>query len=775
MEIGQLVGRFRVQKQIGRGGMGDVYLALDTMNFRNVALKVLPRVHQSSRVLIARFIREMEVCRRLNHPNIINMIDAGFDNDNYFMALEYIVGTSLDDLIGEKGQIDVPTAISYMQDISFALHAAHTQNIIHRDVKPGNVMLAKDGVIKLIDFGIAQSKDEDVHKRIRGEMDRLAIRFRESELSTSPGAIIGTPCYNSPEQNRGRSVDFSGDIYSLGLVFYEMFTGVQVLPNGPLPKILEFQATLDANLIPPSQLVGEIPGEIEQILLKMIRFNPEERFQNAGDLVSAFNRFISPPSAAGKDQSDAPGGKRLAQLELSETHYARAENFLAEKQYLEALGEFDSLLSLPVKATRYVEFIEKWMNFLVSVMRVTRKRRAEGEEISAFQVSFDEFVKIFSFICTIYGKMNLDKHRLLVEERLVDMLGSAENYEQVLATYDNLLNQFPDEPILQHGYAQFLFKSGAVSAAKRIQYEIINKKLDANHLEDALAELEAILTMDPTNSRAQQEYEVLSGEVAKRVEQVEAFFAEMRSLEGQRDPLWHIDTYNQFLLQFPGNMRALEKLYSLFLEIGQAVSARDTLAAMAVEDFFHKRPTAKDNFIKCLHADRNFTLAHVYLAEVYRREGTSFTKAANYTDLVVSLFSMVGMFEESLEEYTKRLRGSLDDIETYEKMIELLKRLGKREKLFEIYFDMGKCALAADRTDLAKEYFDLCIERAPDQTGVYTRLREVPNINKVYNLVKLRFTMLTQKGIPAPGEKDGKQTRGLNTFVESLRNRAARG
>ncbi|MBI3892280.1 MAG: hypothetical protein HY303_12225, partial [Candidatus Wallbacteria bacterium] len=495
-----------------------------------------------------------------------------------------------------------------------------------------------------------------------------------------------------------------------------------------------------------------------------------------GDLVSAFNAFITPPGSVDRPGAPGAGGKTLAQLELSETHYARAENFLAEKQYLDALGEFDSLLSLPVKATRYAEFIEKWMNFLVSVLRVTKKRRAEGEEVSTYQVSFDEFVKIFSQICTIYGKMSLDKHRLLVEERLVDMLGGADNYEQVLATYDNLLNQFPDEPILQRGYAQFLAKSGALSAAKRIQYDVINKKLDANHLEEALADLETILTMDPTNSRAQQEFEVLSGEVAKRAQQVEAFFSEMRSLEGQRDAAWHIDTYAQFLQQFPGNILAYEKLYSLYNETNQSSLARDTLAAMAIEDFFKKRPTAKDNFIKCLHTDKNFTLAHVYLAEIYRREGTIFSKASSYSDLVVSLFSMVGMFEESLEEYQKRLRGSLDDIETYENMIELLKRLGKREKLFEVYFDMGKCALVADRVDVAKEFFDQCIERAPDQTTVYNRLREVPNINKVYNLVKLRFTMLAQKGLPTPGqEKDGKQTRGLNTFVENLRNRAARG
>ncbi|MBI4872988.1 MAG: protein kinase [Candidatus Riflebacteria bacterium] len=750
--------------------MGDIYLALDTMSFRNVALKVLPRVHQSSRVLIARFLREVEICKRLTHPNVIRLIDSGFDADTYFMALEYVLGESLDEVLAKKRQLDLQVGLSFTLDISYALHAAHTQNVIHRDLKPGNLMITKDGAIKLIDFGIAQSKDEDVHKRIRGEMDRLNIRFRESELNTNPGTIIGTTCYNSPEQNRGRPVDFSSDIYSLGLVFYEMFTGVQVLPNGPLPKILEFQARLDDELIPPSQLVPEVPPGLEQIILKMLRSAQEDRFRHAGDLVAALNAVVA-PAQEGRAEPVTTAGKTLAQLELSETLYARAENFLAERQYSAALAEFESLLSLPVKASRYHEFIEKWMNYLVSVLRPFKRRRVEDEG-DPTAVPTEELVKVFSAICSLFGKMNLSRHRLLVEERLIETLANVENYDNVLATYDSLLSTFPDESLLQRGYAQFLFKHGATSAAKRILYDIINKKLNADHLEAVLVELERILEIDPENQRAQKEREVMQVEVAKRQEQVAEFFREMAGLTGSRDPQWHVDTYRQFLDKFPGNMQALEMLHRIYTDGGMITEARDVLAEMAIEDFFHRQPTAKDKFIKCLHLDRNFTLAHLYLAEIYRREGAAFGRCASYSDLVVTLFSMVGMFEESLEEYSKRLRGSLDDIETYDKMIDLLKRLGKRDKLFEVYFDMGKCALAADRVDLAKEYFDQAIERAPNPDHVYNRLREIPAIKKVYNLVKLRFTMLSQKGLQTSEAKDGKQTRGVNTFVESLRNRA---
>ena len=114
MEIGQMIGRFRISKQIGKGGMGNVYLSLDTVNFRQVAVKVLPRVFQASRMLIGRFLREMEVCRRLSHPNIVSFLEAGLDRDQYYLAQEYIVGTSLEELISRSGTVNLNLALSIM-------------------------------------------------------------------------------------------------------------------------------------------------------------------------------------------------------------------------------------------------------------------------------------------------------------------------------------------------------------------------------------------------------------------------------------------------------------------------------------------------------------------------------------------------------------------------------------------------------------------------------------------------------------------------------------
>lgn len=769
MEVGQLVGRFRIQRHLGRGGMGDVYLALDTMNFRNVALKVLPRVHQSSRVLLARFLREMEICRKLTHPNVVGLVDSGFDEDQYYIAFEYVIGKSLDDVVAEMGRLQMDSALSILQDISFALHAAHQQNIIHRDVKPGNIMQTDDGTVKLIDFGIAQSKDVRLHRAVRNEMDRIGIRFRESELNTSPGTILGTPCYNSPEMNRGRPADFSSDIYSLGLTFYEMITGVQVLPNQALPKIVEFQGQLDDVLIPPSQLAPDIPAGVEEIITRMVRFNPEDRYQSATELVGAINTILNKGADTEAGTGKAP--KNLAQLELSETHYAKAENYLAEGQFVEALDEFLNLLSLPVRQERYSEFIERWMTLLLCVLQPIQGARKTEDAENAKLVPHDEFIQILTKVYAVYQKLGLSQHQRLVATRLVDILNVSRDYEAALETYDELLASYPDDVDLRRGYAEFLHSNGAASAAKRLIYQTVHALLDKQRFADALSEFERIVRMEPDNSRIRQEQEALAAEAKKQEDEFEEFFVQMKAQHGRAPSQQLIKSYTELLKHYPNNRRALEQLAEVYELEKDALAARDARAALAIQDFFDNSPLAKDNLIKCLLQDKDYTLGHLYLAEVYRREGHDLERADNYSDLLILLYTLAGFFEDSLREYQKRLRGSLDDLETYQRMLDLLRQHGQRQKLHEVYFAMGECALKHERYDLAKDYFDQAIERAPDRRELNKRLRGVPHINKVYNMLKLAMVGMIQQPAQSTANQRGEKhdTRGLSSFLDGMR------
>ncbi|MBI4863601.1 MAG: protein kinase, partial [Candidatus Riflebacteria bacterium] len=531
MEIGHLIGRFRVSRQIGKGGMGNVYLALDTVNFRQVAVKVLPRVFQASSMLIARFLREMEVCRRLSHPNIVGFIEAGLDKDQYYLAQEFIVGTSLEELVSKRGTLSKELALSIMQDASYALHAVHQQKIVHRDIKLQNIMVSKEMVIKLIDFGIALARDERIQQSILAELDRVGLRYRTSDLKTQPGTVIGTPCYNSPEQNQAKEVTFAADIYSLGLVFYEMFTGVQVLPNTTLAKIIDFQSELDNQLIPVSQVNPDSPAGIDEIISKMIRYRPDERFQTASELVLAIKKLGI--SVHGTEEASEGGkqGKRLAQLELFETYYWKAMNLLNEHGYIDALTEFDSLLSLQFGEGQYKSAIEESVNFLCWVLKpmAAGRQATQKGKGKSFRVPLEEYIHALMKIMSIYSKLGLDGQKQLAQKKFVKAVEEIDEYDRALEFYDKIFADFPQDTIIKRGYAMFLYGNGAISAGRCAQFDIVKQHYAERNFEAAFEELQKVLKYEESNEQVQEEMAQLKDLLTRRAAEKETFIKKLES------------------------------------------------------------------------------------------------------------------------------------------------------------------------------------------------------------------------------------------------------
>ena len=204
--IGKIVSRrFRVEEIIGRGGMAIVYRAYDLRTRQTVAFKVLREEYEEDPEYRERFNREAEVCKRLNHPNIVNMIDSGSVGGVHYIALEYVDGKTLKDIIKEEGKLPQDEAAHYALQILAALGHAHTRRIIHRDVKPQNLLVTRSGQLKVGDFGIAGMAD--------------------TKTLTSDGSVIGSVHYFSPEQAKGMKATEASDLYSVGVILYEMLTG----------------------------------------------------------------------------------------------------------------------------------------------------------------------------------------------------------------------------------------------------------------------------------------------------------------------------------------------------------------------------------------------------------------------------------------------------------------------------------------------------------------------------------------------------------------------
>ncbi|HKW03383.1 MAG TPA: protein kinase [Vicinamibacterales bacterium] len=282
--IGQQVGSYRIVRQLGAGGMGVVYEAEDTRLGRRVALKFLPASLDASPDATARFEREARILSSLNHPNICTIHDIGTVNDGghdrRFIVMELLEGESLRGRIHDHA-LPFEQVVDIGGQIADALDAAHDKGIVHRDIKPANIFITKRGQAKLLDFGVA--KPGGSHDRHDEETRALA------EQLTVPGTTVGSINYMSPEQARGQDIDGRSDIFSLGLVLYEMATGRQAF-GGPTSAVV-FEAILNRQPVPPSQLNSAVTPDLDRIIARSLEKDPKLRYQTAGDLVSELRRL----------------------------------------------------------------------------------------------------------------------------------------------------------------------------------------------------------------------------------------------------------------------------------------------------------------------------------------------------------------------------------------------------------------------------------------------------------------------------------------------------
>ncbi len=280
-KIGRLFGHYRIQAHIGAGGMGEVYLAIDEKLGRKAALKLLPDEFAKDPERLRRFVTEAKAASATNHPNIVAIHEIGEADGTHYIAEEFVEGETLRSRIGQ-GPIPLLEALNIAHQTANALAAAHAVGIVHRDIKPENIMLRHDGFVKLLDFGLA------------GMNPTQAMAEQLSNVPTLPqqtaaGVILGTVNYMSPEQTRGQKLDSRSDLWSLGVVLYEMLTGQRPFHGESIPDI--FVAILERQPTPLTESLAESPVQLEQILAKLLAKNREQRYQSSTQLASELKRF----------------------------------------------------------------------------------------------------------------------------------------------------------------------------------------------------------------------------------------------------------------------------------------------------------------------------------------------------------------------------------------------------------------------------------------------------------------------------------------------------
>ena len=282
--IGKTISHFSILEKLGEGGMGVVYKARDTHLDRLVAIKVLPPEKLAEQERKQRFLREAKAASSLNHPNIITVHEVANEDGLDFIVMELVAGKPLSHLIGRKG-LKLGDTLKYGAQIADALATVHAVGIIHRDLKPGNIMVTESGLVKVLDFGLAK-------------MEAIGpLAATQTTKQTEEGAIVGTIAYMSPEQAEGKKLDARSDIFSFGSVLYEMITGQRAFEGET--KLSTLSAILDRDPLPPSSIAKQMPPELEKLVLRCLRKDPERRMQHMGDIKLALNE-LKEESESGK-------------------------------------------------------------------------------------------------------------------------------------------------------------------------------------------------------------------------------------------------------------------------------------------------------------------------------------------------------------------------------------------------------------------------------------------------------------------------------------------
>src|SRR5665647_409988 len=288
------ISHYQILSKIASGGMANVFLAQDTITNTKVAIKILKEEVSAKEKILERFTQEGLL--NLNHPNIVKILDAGVHENTPYIVMEYIEGRDLEDLIKDKKRLSVSEALSIFSQLLSALSYVHSFAIIHRDIKPKNILIDKSGKVKLTDFGIAKSM--------------------YSHVKTSTGGYLGAPAYSSPEQMDGLALDARSDIYSLGITFYEMLSGVTPFSSTSIPNLIKEKFTGKYRQIGTYR--PDVPLYIISVIDKCIAVNPKDRFGSVTEIINALN---TPENTAtvimGTKPKQANSIKKMAFISLS--------------------------------------------------------------------------------------------------------------------------------------------------------------------------------------------------------------------------------------------------------------------------------------------------------------------------------------------------------------------------------------------------------------------------------------------------------------------------
>lgn len=766
METGDRIGKFEVLVPLRAGGMGEVYLAEDMRTCEKVALKILPRCHRQNPLLIERFQAEAEMYRHLLHPNVVRFIDADTSTGNPFVALEYINGQDLSQVLKDLGRIPVDMAVSIMLDIAYALGFAHSRGIIHRDIKPQNVMLDRHNVIKLIDFGVARSE--------------------ASMVQTSAGTVLGSLCYNSPEQNQGRQVDERSDVYSLGLLFYELLTGERAITARSLTQILLAQAELERTLPSPQQRGVDVPEALDRLIMEMLSYDREDRPRGMGDVLVVLQDLVE--GNLRELGGEARATKHAAERDRADTHYWKAMNALAEQDWHAALDEFEHLLNLSLfDHTEYRRQVEEQLHFMAwkldafqedpdSTPEAIQAMVGGEPDLSGLQMDVlqklhqiyrvnphdgirEAMSNLLSFyrdrmrdekarpprdrdgskldpkaytmamlkVARLYAKLGNQEQQKLIERKLVGSLRRLRDPALAAGLWREVRAKGSASVVLLKGHADHLALQGRARDARAARLRAV--RLHQRRDEDAAAVrlLGEMCEREPDDARLKDRLARARRRLEAAAKRSQALLELLAMLEEAHDRATAVNHCIAFLGEHPDDLRVLEKLYMLQIGDSSPASSADTLVRWGValrergED-----AAARDRFVEALHLQADHPDAVGHLVDLLREEDPSLCDRASGKEIRRELYVRLGMAEQAAADLEKRLESRTGDPILLERLEEIYRRCRRTERAAELARDQVRLALDGHDIGEARALVDRFLARYVDRRELLRPLASHP-------------------------------------------------
>ena len=734
LQPGQLFDRFRIVKQLGEGGMGEVYLALDKNDNRNVALKVIKKGTPNFERMLAWFHREVALYRKIAHPNVVNFVAAGEVDGIHYVALEQIFGVSLRQYLNRKGPCSLRRAFSWTQDLVFAIHAAHQQDVIHRDIKPENIMIDRDKNVKMIDFGLARAEGLPTLEEMT-DTERLLKRGRprDGKLSGDSG-IVGTLSYIAPEVLHGKPATKESDVYALGLVFYEMLTGqILIQDTSSAPIIMERHRQVDKMNSFLPRPVSKLAEELEHFVLRMLKADPAERYCSTKEMVEAMRKLEAQYGSELELQGNK-NGKMLAQQELVDTHYWQAMNLFAEKNVEKAIDELFSIITFAhsLQGTSRETLIRE-----LDLLFYTLRPKENTADKSPYALPKPALVELLKKILRLYRVVGFPQGARLKMRVFLRKMKEILPKLEFVSLVQTILSEHMGDALLTRTFVKTLEEQNPI-IAKDVWLKFVGELILKERLVEAREELEAYTRNFGEDMQADAAYQdliVLENAFSEEESQVEVIVEQLLNSTATEQSL---TTCLSFLDKYPESMTILKCVEKLYKRENRQRKLASIRRQMGVVCFWRGNvKESKKYFVKVLETDERDATAIAYLLEILDESHALGEVPHDHRALQALIARKLGIYSLVRRELERQLTGTARDEELYLQMAELAEGSNNFEDLWQWLLKAGETRLLGSDIEGARHYFELAMKRAIDKERAATTLKKIQGIRKVYSLSEL--------------------------------------